>query len=174
MGSLRDLFTNLTPGQNALIKRWKRGVYRTSQRGAEPPIRDLRGPVVATIATVQPFSPRRRSTRSSMTTSAARPPPTSPSNTRCTAPPSRVTSPTRVSCVALLGSTDGKLPKLFDCTDGANRFEGSPEQSEPAGIRYARRWSATGRFRSSRAAASPAQLSGLQLTGLPSPRVRVS
>jgi len=55
VGSLRDLFTNLTPGQNALIKRWKRGVYRTSQRASEPPIRDLRGPVVGTIATVQTF-----------------------------------------------------------------------------------------------------------------------
>lgn len=55
MGSLRLLFTNLTPGQNALIKRWKRGVYRTSQRGSEPPTSDVRGPVVGTIATVQTF-----------------------------------------------------------------------------------------------------------------------
>lgn len=56
MGSLRLLFTDLTPGQNALIKRWKRGVYRTSQRrGSEAPISDVRGPVVGTIATVQTF-----------------------------------------------------------------------------------------------------------------------
>ncbi|MGI8393458.1 hypothetical protein [Leucobacter sp. W1038] len=55
VGSLRDLFTNLSPGLNALIKRWKRGVYRTSHRVSEPPIRDLRGPVVGTIATVQTF-----------------------------------------------------------------------------------------------------------------------
>ena len=55
MGSLRLLFTNLTPVQNALIKRWKRGVYRTSQRGSEAPITDVRGRVVGTIATVQTF-----------------------------------------------------------------------------------------------------------------------
>lgn len=55
MGSLRLLFTNLTPGQKALIKGWKRGVYRISQRGLEPPISDVRGPVVGTIATVQSF-----------------------------------------------------------------------------------------------------------------------
>lgn len=55
MGSLRLLFTNLTPGQNALIKRWKRDVYRTSQRGSDDPICDIRGPVVTGNATVQTF-----------------------------------------------------------------------------------------------------------------------
>lgn len=30
-------------------------MYRTSQRGLEPPISDVRGPVVGTIATVQTF-----------------------------------------------------------------------------------------------------------------------
>ncbi len=55
LGSLRGLFTNLTPSQNSLVKRWKRGVYRSSQRGGESPIRDVRGPVVGTIATPQTF-----------------------------------------------------------------------------------------------------------------------
>lgn len=55
MGSLLGLFTNLTPAQNSLVKRWKRGVYRSSQRGGEGAIRDVRGPVVGTIATVQTF-----------------------------------------------------------------------------------------------------------------------
>jgi len=55
MGSLRLLFTNLTPGQKALIKRWKRGVYGTSQRGSEGPICDTRGPVAQGNATVQTF-----------------------------------------------------------------------------------------------------------------------
>lgn len=55
MGSLRGLFTNLTPAQNYLVKRWKRGVYRSSQRGGEGPIRDVWGPVVGTIATPQTF-----------------------------------------------------------------------------------------------------------------------
>lgn len=55
MGSLRGLFTNLNPAQNSLVKRWKRGAYRSSQRDTEAPIRDLRGPVVGTIATPQTF-----------------------------------------------------------------------------------------------------------------------
>ena len=41
--------------QKSLVKRWKRGVYRSSQRGGECTIRDVRGPVVGTIATPQTF-----------------------------------------------------------------------------------------------------------------------
>ena len=55
VGALRGLFTNLDPTPDSLLKGWKRGVYRPSQRGDDCPIRDVRGPVVGTIATPQTF-----------------------------------------------------------------------------------------------------------------------
>ncbi len=40
MGSLRSTFSNLTPGLKTLVTRWKRGVYRVSQRPETVPMED--------------------------------------------------------------------------------------------------------------------------------------
>lgn len=49
MGSLRSTFANFAPRLNILVTRWKRGVYRVSQRPTNGSIRDSRGPVVRRI-----------------------------------------------------------------------------------------------------------------------------
>lgn len=46
MGSLRGTFANLTPRTKTLVTRWKRGVYRVSQRPETAPMQDSRGTVV--------------------------------------------------------------------------------------------------------------------------------
>lgn len=55
MGSLRRQFSNPTPKLKSLISRWKRGVYRASQRVDSAPIQDVRGPVVRRIGKPQTF-----------------------------------------------------------------------------------------------------------------------
>lgn len=55
MGSLRRQFSNLSPRLETLIFRWKRGVYRVSQRVDDAPIHDVRGPVVRRIGKPQTF-----------------------------------------------------------------------------------------------------------------------
>lgn len=55
MGSLRSTFANFSPRLNTLVTRWKRGVYRVSQRPENGSIRDTRGPVVRRIESLQTF-----------------------------------------------------------------------------------------------------------------------
>lgn len=55
MGSLRSTFANFAPRLNTLVTRWKRGVYRVSQRPVNGSIRDSRGPVVRRIENLQTF-----------------------------------------------------------------------------------------------------------------------
>ena len=55
MGSLRRQFSNPTPKLKSLISRWKRGVYRVSERVDGAPIHDVRGPVVRRIGKPQTF-----------------------------------------------------------------------------------------------------------------------
>ena len=54
-GSLRREFSNPTPRLTSLISRWKRGVYRVSERVDGAPIHDVRGPVVRRIGKPQTF-----------------------------------------------------------------------------------------------------------------------
>ena len=54
-GSLRRKFSNPTPKLKSLISRWKRGVYRVSQRADNTPIHDVRGPCVRRIGKPQTF-----------------------------------------------------------------------------------------------------------------------
>lgn len=55
LGSLRSTFSNLTPRLKTLVTRWKRGVYRVSQRPETAPVADSRGPVVRRIEHLQTF-----------------------------------------------------------------------------------------------------------------------
>lgn len=55
MGSLHRQFSNPSPKLNSLISRWKRGVYRVSQRTGSTPIQDVRGPCVRRIGKPQTF-----------------------------------------------------------------------------------------------------------------------
>ena len=55
LGSLRSTFVNFSPRLNTLVMRWKRGVYRVSQRRDSAPIRDSRGPVGRRIEDLQTF-----------------------------------------------------------------------------------------------------------------------
>ncbi|MFT3968894.1 MAG: EamA family transporter [Micropruina sp.] len=55
LGSLRSMFANFAPRLNTLVTRWKRGVYRVSQRPENGSIRDSRGPVVRRIEDLQTF-----------------------------------------------------------------------------------------------------------------------
>src|SRR5690554_5611681 len=55
LGSLRREFSNPTPRLTSLISRWKRGVYRVSQRAVNTPIQDVRGPCVRRIGKPQTF-----------------------------------------------------------------------------------------------------------------------
>lgn len=55
MGSLRSTFANLTPRLKTLVTRWKRGVYRGSQRPETAPMEDSRGTVVRRIEHLQTF-----------------------------------------------------------------------------------------------------------------------
>ena len=55
LGSLRREFSNPTPNLKSLISRWRRGVYRVSQRVHSAPIRDARGPCVRRIGKPQTF-----------------------------------------------------------------------------------------------------------------------
>lgn len=52
-GSLRSMFANLTPRLNTLVARWKRGVYRVSQRPETAPMEDSWGTVVRRIEHLQ-------------------------------------------------------------------------------------------------------------------------
>ena len=54
-GSLRSTFANLTPRLQTLVTRWKRGVYRVSQRPETAPMEDSRGTVVRRIEHLQTF-----------------------------------------------------------------------------------------------------------------------
>lgn len=54
-GSLRSTFANLTPRTKTLVTRWKRGVYRVSQRPETAPTQDSRGTVVRRIENLQTF-----------------------------------------------------------------------------------------------------------------------
>lgn len=53
LGSLRRTFSNLTPHLKTLVTRWKRGVYRVSQRPETTPMEDSRGAVVRRIEHLQ-------------------------------------------------------------------------------------------------------------------------
>lgn len=55
LGSLRREFSNPTPRLKTLISRWKRGVYRESQRANNTPFQDVRGPCVRRIEKPQIF-----------------------------------------------------------------------------------------------------------------------
>ncbi len=55
LGSLRSTFSNLTPRTKTLVTRWKRGVYRVSQRLENTPIQDVRGACVRRIGKPQTF-----------------------------------------------------------------------------------------------------------------------
>ena len=55
LGSLRSTFANLTPRTKTLVTRWKRGVYRVSQRPETAPMEDSRGTVVRRIEQLQTF-----------------------------------------------------------------------------------------------------------------------
>lgn len=55
MGSLRSTFSNLTLLLKTLVTRWKRGVYRVSQRSETAPSEDSRGTVVRRIEHLQTF-----------------------------------------------------------------------------------------------------------------------
>lgn len=55
LGSLRREFSNPTPRLTSLISRWKRGVYRVSERVDGAPIHDVRGPVVRRIGKPHTF-----------------------------------------------------------------------------------------------------------------------
>ena len=55
MGSRRREFSNPTPRLTSLISRWKRGVYRVSERVDGAPIHDVREPVVRRIGKPQTF-----------------------------------------------------------------------------------------------------------------------
>lgn len=55
LGSMRSTFANLAPRLNTLVTRWKRGVYRVSQRAESSPIQDSRGAVVRRIENLQTF-----------------------------------------------------------------------------------------------------------------------
>lgn len=55
LGSLRRQFSNPTPKLKLLIFRWKRGVYRVSQRAGNTSIQDVRGPCVRRIGKPQTF-----------------------------------------------------------------------------------------------------------------------
>lgn len=55
LGSLRSTFSNLTPRLKTLVTRWKRGVYRMSQRPETAPMEDSRGTVVRRIEHLQTF-----------------------------------------------------------------------------------------------------------------------
>lgn len=55
LGSLRRQFSNPSPKLESLISRWKRGVYRVSQRVDSTSIQDLRGPCVRRIGKPQTF-----------------------------------------------------------------------------------------------------------------------
>ena len=55
LGSLRSTFSNLTPLLKTLVTRWKRGVYRVSQRSETAPSEDSRGTVVRRIEHLQTF-----------------------------------------------------------------------------------------------------------------------
>lgn len=54
-GSLRSTFVNFALRLNTPVTRWKRGVYRVSQRPENGSIRDFRGPVVRRIEDLQTF-----------------------------------------------------------------------------------------------------------------------
>lgn len=54
-GSLRSRSTNLAQRLNTLVTRWKRRVYRMSQRAETAPIQDSRGAVVRRIENLQTF-----------------------------------------------------------------------------------------------------------------------
>ena len=55
LGSLRSTFSNLTPRTKTLVTRWKRGVYRVSQRPETTPMEDSGGTVVRRIEHLQTF-----------------------------------------------------------------------------------------------------------------------
>ncbi len=55
LGSLRSTFSNLTLLLKTLVTRWKRGVYRVSQRSETAPSEDSRGTVVRRIEHLQTF-----------------------------------------------------------------------------------------------------------------------
>ncbi len=55
LGFLRREFSNPTPMLKSLISRWKRGVYRVSQRVENTPIQDVRGACVRRIGKPQTF-----------------------------------------------------------------------------------------------------------------------
>ena len=55
LGSLRSTFANLAPRLKTLVTRWKRGVYRVSQRPETAPMEDSRGTVVRRIEQLQTF-----------------------------------------------------------------------------------------------------------------------
>ncbi len=55
LGSLRRQFSNPKPKLESLISRWKRGVYRVSQRAESTPIQDVRGPWVRRVGKPQTF-----------------------------------------------------------------------------------------------------------------------
>lgn len=143
--SLRDLFTDLSPGLHALIKRWKRGVCRTSQRVSEPPIRDLRGPVVGTIATVQTFlTPSQIDQIVDDYLGGA-----TVADLAVKYEVHRATVSRHLTDKGVVRRPAGlhgwKPPKLFDCSGRANRFEGFPSRSEPVATRYGRRLSSSRR-----------------------------
>jgi plasmid maintenance system antidote protein VapI len=49
------LFLNLAPRLTSLVRRWKRGLYSTSQRTEMPQIHDIRGRVIRKVGTPQTF-----------------------------------------------------------------------------------------------------------------------
>ena len=55
LGFLRREFSNPTPMLKSLIPRWKRGIYRVSQRVENTPIQDVRGACVRRIGKPQTF-----------------------------------------------------------------------------------------------------------------------
>ncbi len=55
LGSLRRQFSNPKPKLESWIYRWKRGVYRVSQRAESTPIQDVRGPWVRRVGKPQTF-----------------------------------------------------------------------------------------------------------------------
>jgi plasmid maintenance system antidote protein VapI len=55
VGSRMALLLNLAPRLTSLVRRWKRGLYSTSQRTDMPQIHDIRGQVVRKVGTPQTF-----------------------------------------------------------------------------------------------------------------------
>lgn len=54
---LRGHFENIAPSLKTVVSRWRRGIYARAVRSMEPPINDVRGPVVRTIEKMR-TSPR--------------------------------------------------------------------------------------------------------------------